>query len=151
MLILETERLRLRPFETRDVEAFSRYRSDPEVARYQGWDAPFSLEQAARFVKEMQSEQPGRPGGWYQLALELKATGEMVGDCAFIVLFEDSRQAELGFTLAREHQGKGYAREAVDKLLGYLFSDLRLHRVRANCDPENTNSRRLLERLGMRH
>jgi RimJ/RimL family protein N-acetyltransferase len=150
-LLLETERLRLRPFETRDVEVFSRYRSDPEVARYQGWDAPFSLEQAARFVTEMQSEQPGRPGGWYQLAIEVKSTAEMIGDCAFTVLSEDHRQAEIGFTLAREHQGKGYAREAVERLLGYLFSDLRLHRVRANCDPENTASGRLLERLGMRH
>ena len=150
-LILETSRLILRPFDEQDVEAFSRYRSDPEVARYQGWEAPFSLEKAARFVAEMQVEQPGRPGGWYQLAIALKSSSLLIGDCAFTVLLEDSRQAEIGFTLAREHQGQGYAREAVEKLLEYLFTVLRLHRVRANCDPDNTSSGRLLQRVGMRH
>lgn len=150
-LILETDRLILRPFEDRDIEAFSHYRSDPEVARYQGWNAPYSLEQAARFVTAMQAEKPGRPGSWYQFAIELKSKPILIGDCAFTVLLEDSRQAEIGFTLAREHQEKGYAREAVEKLLNYLFSELHLHRVRANCDPENAPSGRLLERLGMRH
>ncbi len=41
-LLLETPRLILRQFAERDVESFSRYRSDPEVARYQGWEAPYN-------------------------------------------------------------------------------------------------------------
>ena len=148
---LETPRLILRPFEDRDAAPFALYRSDPEVARYQGWEAPFSLEQAAQFVAEEKSKTPGEPGQWVQLAMELKSTGEMIGDCAFYRLSEDPRQAEIGFTLARAFQGQGYAAEAVTRLLDYLFGGLGLHRVRANCDPENTSSARLLERVGMRH
>ena len=150
-LHLETPRLILRPFAEEDVQAFSAYRSDPEVARYQGWEAPYSLEQAARFVGEMQAATPGTPGEWYQLAMEIKATGEMIGDCAFQVMRWDARQAEVGITLARPYQGQGYAAEAMRCLLDYLFGELHLHRIRANTDPQNTGSAQLLQRLGFRH
>jgi aminoglycoside 6'-N-acetyltransferase len=150
-LRFETSRLILRPFEDRDVQAFADYRSDPEVARLQGWEAPYSLAQALRFVDEMKSAQPGAPGQWYQLALELKSSGALTGDCAFQVLREDQRQAEIGITLARPYQGQGYALEGVTRLLEYLFDELKLHRVRANVDPQNQASIRLLNRLGFRH
>ena len=80
---LETPRLVLRSFEDRDAAPFAAYRSDPEVARYQGWEAPFPMENAARFVADMIRARPGMPGAWYQVAIELKSTGEMIGDCAF--------------------------------------------------------------------
>ncbi len=102
----ETRRLILRSFEERDIGPFSLYRSDPEVARYQGWEAPFSLEQAVQFVNEMRARTPGVRGQWYQYALELKLNGEMIGDVAFKRLEEDEAQAEIGFTLARAYQGK---------------------------------------------
>jgi RimJ/RimL family protein N-acetyltransferase len=53
-------------------------------------------------------------------------------------------------SLSREHQGKGYASEAVSCLLDYTFGDLGLHRVVAITDQENEPSFTLLERLGMR-
>jgi RimJ/RimL family protein N-acetyltransferase len=150
-LILETPRLILRPFTDDDVPSFSRYRSDPEVARYQGWEAPFTLEQAAEFIDYMKTATPGKPGPGYQIALERKSDGVLIGDCFFKILEEDPRQAEIGFTLAREFHGQGYASEGVGRLLQYLFDELKLHRVRGNCDPQNTASIRLMERLGMRH
>ena len=93
---------------------------------------------------------PGLPGEWYQVAIERKEDGALLGDCAFSVLAEDNHQAEIGFTLARQYQGKGYATEAVGRLLEHLFDDLGLHRVRAVCDVEIQPSARLMERLGMR-
>jgi len=150
-LPLETPRLLLRAFTMHDAEAFARYRSDPEVARYQGWTAPFSLAQAHTFIAGLEAVPPGTPGAWYQLAIERKADGVMVGDCAFVTLARDPRQAEIGFTLAREFQGQGYATEAVSRLLEALFGALGLHRVRANCDPDNPASARVLTRVGMRH
>lgn len=148
---LETPRLILRSFKERDIEPFSLYRSDPEVAKYQGWEAPYSREQAVQFVDDMRVKTPGKPGQWYQFALELKLTGEMIGDVAFKRLEEDAAQAEIGFTLARPFQGKGYAGEAVTRLIDALFSEFQLHRIRANVDPDNAASKRLLERVGMRH
>jgi RimJ/RimL family protein N-acetyltransferase len=150
-VILETPRLNLRSFEDRDIVPFAEYRSDPQVAKYQGWEAPFSLAQASEFVEEMKNRTPGEPGMWLQLAIEHKSTSEMLGDVAFKRLFNDPRQAEIGFTLARESQGKGYALEAVTRLIDYLFKELDLHRVQANCDPDNLASARLMQRAGMRH
>jgi RimJ/RimL family protein N-acetyltransferase len=146
----ETERLILRPFRMEDAEAFAAYRSDPQVAAYQGWEAPYSLEQARHFCAAMSQAVPGIPGEWYQIALELKSNGEMIGELAFFILKGDERQAEIGFTLARRYHGQGYAGEAVERLLAHLLGERRLHRVRANCDVENAASARLLERVGMR-
>jgi RimJ/RimL family protein N-acetyltransferase len=147
---LETARLVLRPFRHEDLPTFVAYRSDPEVARYQSWEAPYPEKLAREFLEELDTTKPGARGEWYQLAIELKDNGEMIGDCAFCVLEEDARQAEIGFTLATAYQGRGYAAEGVARLLDYLFDDLSLHRVRANCDADNERSWKLLERLGLR-
>ena len=56
----------------------------------------------------------------------------------------------IGFTIAPEHQGHGYATEAVRSLLGYLFGSLGKHRATACCDARNAASAAVLERLGMR-
>jgi aminoglycoside 6'-N-acetyltransferase len=149
-LELQTARLLLRPFVPSDASIFAAYRSDPEVARYQGWEAPFEVPQARAFIASMEQVVPGTPGAWYQLAICLRETGELVGDCAFRVLADEARQGEIGFTLARPHQGHGYATEAVKGLLGHLFGALKLHRVRAICDVENPASARVLERVGFR-
>ena len=149
-LPLDTPRLRLRPFRPADAPAFAAYRSDPRVAEYQGWDAPYPLERAQAFIDAMLASQPGQPGEWYQLAIELRAGGALLGDCAFKLLAHDPRQAEIGMTLAAGAQGQGYALEAGACLLDALFRGYDLHRVQANCDVLNAPSYRLMERLGMR-
>jgi RimJ/RimL family protein N-acetyltransferase len=133
-----------------DLRAFSEYRSDPEVARYQSWDAPYSLDQAAAFWEELKRTQPGAPGAWYQLAVERQSCPGIIGDCAFHILEDDAQQAHIGFTFSRLYQKQGYATEAVRGLLDYLFEELQIHRVSAICDVENKASARLLERVGMR-
>src|ERR671916_2722740 len=145
---LEAERVALRRFEDSDLAPFLAYRNDPEVARYQSWESCDERE-ALDFIREMRTSEPGTPGEWFQFAVELKETGVLIGDCG-LKTEEDGWQAEIGFTLSREHQGKGYASEAVPRLLDYAFGDLRLHRVVALADQENAPSVALLERLGMR-
>jgi RimJ/RimL family protein N-acetyltransferase len=147
--LLETPRLRLRPFEPGDLAAFAAYRNDEAVARYQGWNTPYTLEQAQTFIDTMSRATSGTPGEWYQLAIQRKSDGLLLGDCAF-KLSSDQRQAEIGCTLAQPAWGQGYAQEAVRRLLAYLFGDLSLHRVYANCDVENLPAARTLEQIGLR-
>jgi RimJ/RimL family protein N-acetyltransferase len=149
-LPFETSRLKLRSFQDDDLESFIAYRSDPLVARYQGWDAPYPREKAIAFVEEMKNKQPGGQGEWYQIIVSLKPGLQVIGDLAFHILDEDILQAEIAFTLARSFWGRGYATEAARRLLDYLFGELHLHRVRAICDAENLGSAHVLERLGMR-
>jgi RimJ/RimL family protein N-acetyltransferase len=144
---LESERKALRRFKDSDLEPFLAYRNDPEVARYQAWES-CSEREVLDFIWEMRSSEPGTPGEWFQFAVELKETEQLIGDCG-LKTEEDGRQAEMGFTLSREHQGKGYATEAVSRLLDYAFGNLGLHRIVAIADKENTPSVALLERLGM--
>jgi aminoglycoside 6'-N-acetyltransferase len=151
MLTLETHRLVLRHFEPADAVAFSAYRSDERIARYQGWNTPYSLEQAQGFIAEMQSAAGETPGRWLQLALAPKIGGPILGDVAFMILKNDPRQAEIGVTLAYSAQRQGYGREAVARLAAYLFDERGLHRLRANIDPANLASARLLRRLGFRY
>jgi RimJ/RimL family protein N-acetyltransferase len=143
-MFVRTERLTLRRFTRDDAEAFAAYRSDPEIARYQGWDAPVPLEDAIRTVEQFAEADPGAPG-WFQYAVDLD--GLLIGDLG-LNLHENLMQAELGFTFARAHQGQGYAAEAVRGLLEHLFVERELHRISAEADARNTASARLLERTG---
>jgi RimJ/RimL family protein N-acetyltransferase len=150
MFKLETARLILRPLGQQDVKVFSAYRSDPDDARYQGWGTPFTDEQAEVFIEQMKDVTPGEIGQWLQLGLELRSTGELIGDVAFQIIKDSHRQAEIGMTISASYQGKGFGAEAVTTLVDYLFHDLNVHRVIANCDPENISAHRLLENVGFR-
>jgi aminoglycoside 6'-N-acetyltransferase len=143
-MAISTERLALRRFRAEDAATFAAYRSVPEVARYQSWDAPVSLEEAAASVKGFATGDPLEPG-WFQYAIDLD--GVLIGDLG-LKLHHNLMQADLGFTLAPAYQGKGYATEAVRGLLGHLFTERNLHRVSAECDARNISSARLLKRLG---
>jgi len=149
-MIWETPRILVRTFVEDDLDLFYAYRNDEAVARYQGWDFPYPREQAERFIADMKDVVPGRPGQWTQLALQLKSTGELIGDVAFFILREDKRQAEIGVTLAANYQGQGIAREVTRWMLDYLFTEFNLHRVRATCDVDNTASYKVLEQSGFR-
>ena len=138
---LESERLILRRFRDSDLAPFVAYRNDPEVARYQSWDS-IEEQEARAFIREMASVQPGVPGEWFQFAIESKETGGLVGDCALQVDGQEPYRAEIGFTLAREHQGRGFASEAVSRLLDYAFGVLGLHRVVAIADCRNESGQR---------
>ncbi len=148
--VLAADRIALRRFAPADLDGFVRYRSDPEVARYQGWDAPYPRSSGHRLIAGMAERHPDTAGQWFQYAMVLRSTNEFIGDCASGTDADDPRLAEIGFTLRPEYQGHGYATEGARALLGYLFGARGKHRVTARCDARNAASVRVLERLGMR-
>ncbi len=148
-LQFDTERLSLRQFQPSDLETFLAYRNDPQVAKYQSWEVPYARDKAIEFVQKMSIAIPSH-SSWLQLAVELKSTSTMIGDVAFFIRRDDERQAMIGYTLARPYWRKGYAFEAISCLLTFLFEEMKLHRVSAECDVENVASWRLLEKLGFR-
>jgi RimJ/RimL family protein N-acetyltransferase len=148
VLILCSERLRLRRFELSDAPALAAYRSDPEVARYQSFDAPFSLDAARAFIAGLGCADDASPG-WFQWAIERLDEPGLIGDVG-VNLLDDRRQAMIGYTLAPSFQRQGYASETIARLLEHLFGERELRRVSAECDTRNASSVRLLERLGFR-
>jgi RimJ/RimL family protein N-acetyltransferase len=145
---IESERLLLRRFDDSDLLPFLAYLNDPLVARYQTWES-YSEQQARHVIAGQKNLIPGLRGGWFTFALELKETGALIGHIA-LKTQEDNRQAEIGFTFAREYHGKGLAFEAASRVLDYVFINLEMHRVIAIADCENHKSVALLNRLGMR-
>ncbi len=145
---LETPRLLLRRFQDSDLPAILAYRSDPEVARYQGWE--LAGEDSLRtLVTEMKTMPFGRPKLWFQLAIEHKASGRMIGDIG-LKFNRETNQSEIGYTLARSYHRQGLASEAVGRVLDFLFDEVGLHRVIALVDCRNDRSIALLERLNFR-
>lgn len=143
-----TGRVRLRQLDAADAAVLAAYRSDPEVAFYQDWDVPFTVEAATELIASQAELTGPSPGRWIQIGIE--HDGELVGDLA-IGLDPTGQLATIGFTLRHDRQGQGLAVEAagaaVDRLLGLTG----VHRVAATLDPENAPSARLLERLGFRY
>ena len=148
LLPLASARLVLRPFRRSDLPAFTAYRSDPEVARYQSWSS-YTPQDADAFFARQEHLAFDTDGSWFQLAVERAADGVLLGDVA-LHFFDEGRQVEIGFTFDRAHQGAGYANEAVARVLALLFGEMGKHRVVATVDVENARAVRLLERLCFR-
>jgi RimJ/RimL family protein N-acetyltransferase len=147
---LETPRLRLRPFTRGDVDAVFAYRQREDVALYL-FDVALSREECALAVQQrigqiaLEAE-----GDKIILAVDLEASGALVGEVSLIWRSADARQAEIGWIFHPDYQGQGYATEAARALLDLAFGPGEMHRVMARCDIRNIASSRLMERLGMR-
>jgi RimJ/RimL family protein N-acetyltransferase len=145
---ITTERLLLSRLSAADSAAVFAYRSLPEVSRYQSWE-PRTLDDAVDFVAGLASVEFDTLGTWFQFGIRLRDSGGLIGDLG-VHFLEDSRQVEIGITLAPVFQGRGLGTEAVIGVLDHLFGHLGKHRVVASVDPRNEPSLRLLRRVGMR-
>ena len=144
-----TERLIIRHLEMTDLRDFHAYRSNPEVTRYQNFDV-MGMSEAEAFIADNSKKKFGSPGEWVQYAIENKETGKLIGDCAIKLDQHDPRIAETGITVSHLEQKKGYAKEALLGLLGFLFDTKNIHRVTEITDAENTASINLLKSAGFR-
>ena len=139
---LETPRLILRRIATADGPAIHRYMSDPIVTR---WLPEGCLDEAqAQAFAERNAGRHARA-----VAVVERPSGQLIGHMPFHPWFGRATH-EIGWVIAPERQGRGYATEAAKALLEHAFRKLGCHRVIATCQPENTASWRVMEKLGMR-
>jgi RimJ/RimL family protein N-acetyltransferase len=150
MLPIVTARLLIRPLVLDDAEAVFSYRSDPDITRYQMW-RPAGTNHIRQFIRDQTGCIPGMPGMWYQMAIVLQETNELIGDCGVHVSLDDSSSAELGLTLRGEAQRKGYAAEALGALIDYCFSALHMSRINARIFSMNQPALRLVELIGFEY
>lgn len=148
---LLTNRLSIEPLGKRDIEAFVRYRQNPEIARYQSWSPDYSQSQAQELVDSQAGKLLPESGEWLQLAIHLLKTGELIGDLALHSVEGESNCFEIGFTINEMHQGNGYAFEATSKLLAVLTILHGAKRFFASADSRNYASLKLLDNLGFNH
>jgi RimJ/RimL family protein N-acetyltransferase len=146
---IKTDRLVLRPINTDDADALFAYRSDSIANQYQGW-IPNTIRDAHDFIRNRISPVFDVTGTWFQFVIIKREQDELIGDIGIHFLDTEKKQVEIGFTLDKRHQGKGYASEALKAVIHYLFKKSHKHRITASIDPDNSKSIRLVERLGFR-
>ena len=141
-MVLETERLLLRPLMVTDWRAYCRAKHDLEMQRYErpprnNVGAIFLL-----FVSVLLGplcSSPNRPA--LTFAICLKSTGQFIGSIVLV-------QTWLGFAVARREWGKGYVTEAAEKFLEYIFTATRHETVHVGCYAGNKASFRVIQKLG---
>jgi RimJ/RimL family protein N-acetyltransferase len=148
-MILTTDRLVLREFVESDWEAVLAYQSDPRYLRYYEWEKR-TAEDVRAFVQMFIDYQNENPRNRFQLAVTLKSNGQLIGNCGVRRERADSVNADLGYELAPDQWGHGYATEAARTMLAFGFQELGAHRIWAHCIAENVASARVLEKIGMK-
>jgi RimJ/RimL family protein N-acetyltransferase len=147
---VRTERLTIRPATEDDLDATWRFRKLAEVGQ---WLTRLPTDRNAYADQYLDAERLAR-------TLIVERDGEVVGDLMLSVQdpwaqdeVKDQAKgtlAELGWVIAPDHAGQGYATEAAAALLRICFEELGVRRVIAPCFADNIASRKLMERLGMR-
>jgi len=158
---LLSPRLQLKELTVVDAANLFRYRSLPEVTLFQGW-APTSVEDAVRFIENDICHEMNQPDTWFQFGIFLREEHKLIGDLGIHFLTGEHQrdngqstkdqggEVELGVTIAPTYQGRGFATEAVECVLDFLFDALHKIKVIASVDPNNQKSMALMAGVGFR-
>lgn len=145
-MILETERLILRPWDEADAEECYKHAKDPRVGPIAGWREHTDVENSRQVIRDVLMAPE-------IYAIVLKETGLPVGSIGLHHndLAEKDDEAELGYWLAVPYWGRELAPEAARELLRHAFEDLRLARVWCCYYDGNEKSKRVQEKLGFKY
>jgi RimJ/RimL family protein N-acetyltransferase len=144
---LETERLRLRGFSEADLDAWAAICADPEVMRWIGEPAGMSRERAWRDMAYMLGHWELR--GFGQWAIVERDRGALVGRTG-LIRPEGWPGVEVGWVIARERWGRGYAPEAAAAAVDWGRAAFGLDHVISLIEDHNGASQRVAAKLGMR-
>jgi RimJ/RimL family protein N-acetyltransferase len=153
--VIETERLLLRKPRVEDAEDLLRYVGDPEVTRWIGGEPGDRAATEAK-IEDWLARWDANGIGHFSVVRD----GRVLGRCGFLTW--DSRtwtvasyaeagehaETELGWTLAREHWGQGYATEAARALRNWAYSERGIERLISLISPRNVRSIRVADKLG---
>ena len=147
-LVLESDRLILRPLKNSDAEDLFEVFSDRDVMKY--YDVlPFNdIKEAEKqvdfFINAMKEKSMLRWG------IELKENNKLIGTCGFFAFSEDSKKAEMGYELNKAYWNKGIMTEAINLILNHIFNETDINRIEAFVEIPNIASQKLLEKAGFK-
>ena len=144
--MIRTERLLLRRWRASDREPFAAMNADPAVVEH--LQGPMTRERSDDFIDRIEAHWDAH--GWGLWAVEVVGGAPFVG---YVGLWPAAYLAEgmieVGWRLAREHWGRGYATEAAREALRFGFEDVGLDEIVSFTVPRNERSRRVMERIGL--
>jgi RimJ/RimL family protein N-acetyltransferase len=144
--VLQTERLILRRWRHDDREPFATMNADPEVVEH--LQGPLTPERSDDFVDRIEAHWDEQ--GWGLWAIEVPEVAPFVGYVGLWPAgFVEPGMVEVGWRLAREHWGHGYATEAAREGLRFGFEVVGLEEIVSFTVPQNVRSRAVMERIGL--
>ena len=146
--IIETERLRLREFNSTDGELIFELLNSQGWLKYIGSRSIATIEDAVNYI-ETKLQKGYRESGFGFYLVELKATGVKTGMCG-LVKREGLDDVDIGFALLPQYENKGYAYESSMAVIQYAKNKLKINKLAAITMPSNLTSVKLLEKLGMK-
>lgn len=145
---LRTERLYLMKMKGSDASHLFKIWSDPVVTRFMNI-MNYSNESQAKEMIQLLDELAAQGKAIRYSIFETK-TNQIIGSCGFNSLDYKNSKAEIGYELDHHFWGKGYGSEAIACLVNYAFGELEFTRIEAIVEPKNTNSIKLLQKLGFK-
>lgn len=146
---METERLKLRPFELSDAKRVQDLAGDYEIARTT-LHVPHPYPDGAAEIWIQSLHEAADKGRAYGFAVTRKSDGELLGVVSLGITKEYQR-AELAYWMGRSYWGQGYTTEAASQLVEFGFNDLSLNRIFAFAFTDNPASTRVMEKIGMKY
>lgn len=145
---LNTERVLLRVISEEDLENVYRGLSDPKVIKYYGVSF-LSLKETREQMKWYRSLLKNKTGIWW--AIRLKSNDDFIGAIGLNDIEIEHHRGEVGFWVLPEYWGCGFTSEVLPKVLEYAFTVIKLHRVEAWVEADNTASSSVLRKVGFSH
>lgn len=147
-ILIETCRLRFRPWADSDAEALFKYASDSDVGPRAGWPPHQSVAESLKVIRDIFSN-------GHTWALELKATGEPIGCMGYYDCWESNigigeDDAELGYWIAKPYWNQGLCTEALRALIDWCFNKKGFQTLWADFFVDNPASGRVMEKCGFR-
>lgn len=150
---IETERLLLRELVLSDVDGMFELDSNPNVHLFVGKKPVKHIDESWAYIENIQQQY--KDFGTGRWAVILKETNEFLGWSGIKFITNEINNHkdfyEIGYRFIEKHWGKGYATEAGKAFVDYAFNVLKADALYAYADPGNENSRRILEKLGLRY
>ncbi|WP_405303438.1 GNAT family N-acetyltransferase [Methanobrevibacter sp.] len=146
-MIFNTEHLILRPWEEGDAECLYHFAKNPKIGPIAGWPPHESIEDSLNIIKTVFAKKET-----YAITLD-----EIPIGCVGLLIHPDGNHywgdgsAELGYWLAEKYWGRGIVVEASRRIIEHAFDDLCIDRIYATYRIENTQSKRVLEKLGFKY
>ena len=146
--VFQTERLILRDFREEDWKDIHEYDTDPETVKYMPF-GPNTEDETKAFISKSFDRKKESPRLIYNFAMVDTSDNRLIGSISISIIDLENKEAMIGYILSRKYWNKSYTTEAGRRVVAFGFEQLGLHRIIASCDPVNTGSYRVMEKLGM--
>lgn len=144
--VIETERLILRPLKVEDAETiFEGWATDQEVARFMRWNLHKNINETKEWLIFEEAATTGE--STYNWGFVLKENQRLIG-CGGLIFSQEHQMYEIGYNLARNCWGKGFATEAAKRIVEYAKHELKVTQLFATHAKENVSSGKVIEKIG---